>query len=56
VADYVLRKPPAAEREAVEDCIWRSMKALEPLLRGEMEAAARLIHARPAPPKAAPAA
>ncbi|PPE68200.1 aminoacyl-tRNA hydrolase [Caldimonas caldifontis] len=56
VADYVLRKPPAAEREAVEDCIWRSMAALEPLLRGEMEAAARLIHTRPAPPKAAPAA
>ncbi len=54
VADYVLRKPPAAEREAVEDCIWRSMKALEPLLRGEMEAAARLIHTRPAPPKSAP--
>jgi peptidyl-tRNA hydrolase, PTH1 family len=54
VADYVLRKPPAAEREAVEDCIWRSMKALEPLLCGEMEAAARLIHMRPAPPKPAP--
>lgn len=54
VVDYVLRKPPAAEREAVEDCIWRSMTALEPLLRGEMEAAARLIHTRPAPPKTVP--
>ena len=30
--------------------------AFTPLLRGEMEAAARLIHTRPAPPKAAPAA
>ncbi|MFN3298434.1 aminoacyl-tRNA hydrolase, partial [Caldimonas sp.] len=52
VADYVLRKPPAAEREAIEDCITRSRAALAPLLRGEMEAASRLIHARPVPPRA----
>lgn len=52
VADYVLRKPPAAEREAIEDCITRSRAALAPLLRGEMEAASRLIHARPAAPRA----
>lgn len=52
VADYVLRKPPAAEREAIEACITRSRAALAPLLRGEMEVASRLIHARPAAPRA----
>lgn len=53
VADYVLRKPPAAEREAIEACITQSRAALAPLLRGEMEVACRLIHARPAAPRAA---
>ena len=50
VADFVLRKPPAAERQAIEDCIARSLKALEPLLKGDMAQATRLIHTQPSEP------
>jgi len=58
VANYVLRKPPLAERQAVEDCIQKSYAAVEHLLRGEMDKAQHKIHAkppRPKPPKPAPA-
>lgn len=51
VANYVLRKPPAAEREAIFDCIDRSLPALDEMLRGEMDAAVRRIHAKPPRPK-----
>lgn len=51
VAAYVLRKPPAAEREAIEACIEQSMGALDALLAGAMEQAVRQIHARPPRPK-----
>ncbi|RQO61764.1 aminoacyl-tRNA hydrolase [Paucibacter sp. KBW04] len=57
VAGYVLRKPPLAERQAVEDCIGKSMDALEFMLKGEMDKALTKIHAkppRPKPPKPAP--
>ncbi len=57
VVNYVLRKPMAEEREAIQACITRSMDALEPLLNGDMERATMKIHAkppRPKPPKPAP--
>lgn len=55
VAAYVLRKPPQAEREALEKCIAQSMDATECFLLGDMEAAIKRIHAgvqRPKPPRA----
>jgi PTH1 family peptidyl-tRNA hydrolase len=57
VAGFVLRKPPLAERELLEDCIDKSMGALELLLAGQMDKALAAIHAkppRPKPPKPAP--
>jgi PTH1 family peptidyl-tRNA hydrolase len=57
VVNYVLRKPMAEERDAIQACITRSMDALEPLLQGDMERATMKIHAkppRPKPPKPAP--
>ena len=57
VVNYVLRKPPEAERVALEDSIVRSLSALDLLLAGEMSRATMLIHAkpeRPKPPRKAP--
>jgi peptidyl-tRNA hydrolase, PTH1 family len=51
VAGYVLRKPPLAERQAVEDCIEKSYAAVELMLRGEMARALAKIHAKPPRPK-----
>jgi PTH1 family peptidyl-tRNA hydrolase len=51
VANYVLRKPPLAERQAVEDCIAKSLDAVELMLKGEMERAMMKIHAKPPRPK-----
>lgn len=51
VAAYVLRKPPQAERALVDEACTKSLAALEHLLRGEMEAAGRLVHAQPPRPK-----
>jgi len=51
VAGYVLRKPPQAERQALEDCIGKSMDAVELMLRGEMDKALNKIHAKPPRPK-----
>ena len=51
VANYVLRKPPLAERQAVEDCIEKSYGAVELMLRGEMDKALAKIHAKPPRPK-----
>lgn len=53
VANYVLRKPPASERELLEASIDRTVPALEALLRGDMEGAMRQVHSRPAAPKPA---
>lgn len=53
VAAYVLRKPPATEREAIEACIDRSIGALDAMLAGEMDQAVRIIHAQPQRPKPA---
>lgn len=59
VAGYVLRKPPASERELIEGCIDRSMEALDLLLAGDMAKATALLHAgpqRPKPPRPKPPA
>lgn len=62
VADYVLRKPPAVEREAIRQALERSLKCLPQLLEGDMARATMALHARPDKParphhpKPAPAA
>ena len=56
VIDYVLRKPPLAEREAIADAITRSLGALDLLLAGDMDKAQMKVHARPPKPAPAPKA
>lgn len=51
VINYVLRKPPTAEREAIEQCIARSLPALDAMLRGDMERAMTTVHGKPERPK-----
>lgn len=52
VAGYVLRKPLQAERQALEECISKSLDAVELMLKGEMDRALMKIHAKPPRPKA----
>lgn len=54
VANYVLRKPPADERDAIERNIEDSLKALDLLAAGEMGRAVMKLHAKPARPKPPP--
>lgn len=51
VANYVLRKPPLAERQLVEDCIGKSMDAVQLLFKGDMDKALTKLHAKPPRPK-----
>ncbi|MGM9491101.1 aminoacyl-tRNA hydrolase [Ideonella sp. YS5] len=51
VVNYVLRKPPADERDAIERNIEESLKVLDLMLAGEMERAMMKLHAKPARPK-----
>jgi PTH1 family peptidyl-tRNA hydrolase len=51
VVNWVLRKPPAAERELIEANIDESLKALDLLLAGQMDKALQRIHAKPPRPK-----
>lgn len=51
VVDYVLRKPPAAEREAIEKTILETMPALDLLIDGPMDRAMMKLHAKPPRPK-----
>jgi len=51
VADYVLRKPPAQEREAIEKTIQTSMESLDLMLEGAMDKAMMKLHAKPQRPK-----
>ena len=51
VADYVLRRPALAERLAVDDCITKSLDAVDLLLAGDMARALMKIHAKPPRPK-----
>jgi PTH1 family peptidyl-tRNA hydrolase len=51
VVNYVLRKPSPEHREAIEQCIARSLDALPLLLGGDMERAVMKLHAKPPRPK-----
>jgi peptidyl-tRNA hydrolase, PTH1 family len=51
VVDYVLRKPPKEQREAIDKGIEQSLTALPLLLAGEMERAMMKVHAKPPRPK-----
>jgi len=51
VINYVLRKPPLEQREAIEKSIEQSLPALDLLLAGDMERAMMKIHAKPPRPK-----
>jgi PTH1 family peptidyl-tRNA hydrolase len=51
VVSWVLGKPILAQREAIGDCITRTIRAFEPLAEGEMEKATRIVHKNPARPK-----
>ncbi len=50
VVDYVLRKPTPEHRHAIEDCIARSVDALETLLAGDMTKAMMVLHKKPPAP------
>ncbi len=50
VVDYVLRKPSADDRRAIEGCIARSLESLDALLAGEMTVAMRTLHQKPTVP------
>jgi peptidyl-tRNA hydrolase, PTH1 family len=56
VVDYVLRRPPAEQREAILKSIEQSIGALDLVLAGEMERAMMKVHAKPPRPKPPPAA
>ena len=51
VVDYVLRRPPAAERAEIEKSIEQACQGLDLLLVGDMDRATMKINARPPRPK-----
>lgn len=51
VAAYVLRKPPGAEREAIDKCIQQALDATPSFLDGDMAQAVTRVHAQPPRPK-----
>ena len=51
VINYVLRKPPLAEREAIDTISERAVDALDLILASEMERAMMKVHAKPPRPK-----
>ena len=57
VVNYVLKKPLAEQRKAIDEAIDKSLAAADLLIAGDMPAALALIHAqppRPKPPRPAP--
>jgi PTH1 family peptidyl-tRNA hydrolase len=52
VIHYVLRKPPADQRAAIDLSIDTSLQSLDLLLAGQMEVAMMKLHVKPARPKA----
>ncbi len=54
VVHWVLKKPPAEQREAISETIERTLKAVPAMLAGEMEKATLLIHTNK-PPRPKPA-
>lgn len=57
VANWVLRKPAPDQREAIESCIVRTLRALPMLIEHDMTRATQLVHTakppRPKPPRPA---
>lgn len=51
VVNYVLKKPSADHREAIDKSIDQSLTALDLILAGDMERAMMKIHAKPPRPK-----
>lgn len=51
VVNYVLKKPSAEHREAIDKSIEQAMSALDLMLAGEMERATMKVHAKPPRPK-----
>ena len=51
VIDYVLRKPPLVEREAIDKITEQAVKTLDLILAGDMERAMMNVHAKPPRPK-----
>ncbi len=51
VVHYVLKKPSPEHREAIAQCIDKSLQSLDLLLAGEMERATMALHAKPPRPK-----
>ena len=51
VVNYVLRKPMADDREAIDKGIAQGVSALDLLLEGDMERALMKVHAKPPRPK-----
>jgi PTH1 family peptidyl-tRNA hydrolase len=52
-ADYVLEKPPAEEKTAIDAAIDKSLEVLPQMLAGDMQGAMNKLHTeeKPAPPK-----
>jgi PTH1 family peptidyl-tRNA hydrolase len=48
-ADYVLEKPPAEEREAIEGAIARAMEVLPQMIEGDAQGAMNKLHAQDKP-------
>jgi peptidyl-tRNA hydrolase, PTH1 family len=51
VVNYVLKKPSAADREAIDKAVAQSLTAVDALREGDMAGALALIHAQPQRPK-----
>jgi PTH1 family peptidyl-tRNA hydrolase len=55
VVNWVLRRPIADQRSAIEECLERTLKAVPAMLAGEMDKATLLVHTskppRPKPPR-----
>ena len=55
VVGWVLKKPDAEQRTAIEECVDRTLKAVPALLAGEMDKATLIVHThkapRPKPPR-----
>ncbi|TMI20382.1 MAG: aminoacyl-tRNA hydrolase [Betaproteobacteria bacterium] len=50
-ADYVLQKPPAEERAAIDTAIERSLAVLPQCLTGDIQSAMQKLHTEPEPKK-----
>jgi PTH1 family peptidyl-tRNA hydrolase len=49
-ADYVLEKPPAEDKSAIDDAIEKSLAVLPQMLAGDMQGAMNKLHTEEKPP------